>query len=174
MVILSVAVEFHFVSFSSVPVQQGAVQPAVPYGIRWKFVSGPKKTSDLLMAVISMAPVFFPHTVAWLAPTWPVAWMISMRLLRRSSARSAEDTRALPARLIAGIRAVITEPMAATAATVNRIVEIAFSMADLLVYATRTSGPGGGGRRASAAVCLRRRPEGSPQADGAPGDTRSP
>src|SRR3989304_8768993 len=129
MVIFSVAVEFHFVSFSSVAVQQGAVQPAVPYGIRWKSVSGPKKTSDLLIAMISTAPVFFTHTVAWLAPTWPVAWMISMRLLSRSSARSAEDTRALPARLIAGMRAVITEPMAATAATGKRLLGIACSRA---------------------------------------------
>ena len=76
-----------------------------------------------------VAPVFFTQTSDCVAASCPVAWMISTRLLSRSSATSAEETRALPARLMAGISAATTEPMATMAATVSKMVEIDFSMA---------------------------------------------
>jgi hypothetical protein len=68
--------------------------------------------------------------------------MISTRLLRRSSATSAEVTRAVPARLIAGITEFTTETTPTTAATVSKTVEMAFSMARPPYAVDQTRAPG--------------------------------
>ena len=103
-VIRIVAVGFHSVSFSTTYSQQGAVQLAPPYGIRWKSVSGPKKMSDFVIAAMRVEPVFFTQASANVAASWPVAWMISTLLLSLSSATSADETRTVPTRRTASSR----------------------------------------------------------------------